>query len=167
MARDIDNIIAELVERTRHLVREAFDAGRELGRNEGSSDIVNKLIDLVGPAKTPPQPVRKSVPRARSLRLTSSGRAVPGSVKPRILRAVRATPGLTIKQIEEESGVKHNSVRGTLWQLNKDGAVVKRGRGWYPKEIEATSGKSVGDKPVASDHQPPQQGREAGPGGGT
>lgn len=36
-----------------------------------------------------------------------------------------------------------------------------------PEMIEATSEKSVRDAQVASDQQPEQQGREAGPGGGT
>lgn len=60
------------------------------------------------------------------------GRAAPGSVKPVILAVVTEQPGLTTDAIQKRTGIKQNSVRGTLWTLSKENLVERRGSGWFP-----------------------------------
>lgn len=60
------------------------------------------------------------------------GRALPGSVKPAITRIVTEYPGLTVKEIQERTGIKHSSVRATLWTLSQENTVARRDGRWFP-----------------------------------
>ena len=53
------------------------------------------------------------------------------------------------------------------WRMAKRGDLIKRGSLYKlpPRNTEAAD--LLSEAPAASDHQPPAQGREAGPGGGT
>lgn len=63
---------------------------------------------------------------------SSEGRAIPGTVKPTIIRLLSANPnGLTTKKIAEITGIKQNSVRGTLWNLQQENEVSKSEGGLY------------------------------------
>ena len=56
-------------------------------------------------------------------------RAAPGTIKPAILKIIQEHPeGLSKSQIVIMTGIKPNSVRGTLWSLNKEGEITKGGR---------------------------------------
>lgn len=63
-------------------------------------------------------------------------RAAPGTVKPAILKLIKEHPdGLSKSQIVNLTGIKPNSVRGTLWSLNQEGVIGKGGRDlWIPIE---------------------------------
>ena len=71
-------------------------------------------------------------------------RAAPGSVKPAILEMIKKQPGLTPDQIQAKSGAKHNSVRGTLWALEKEGKV-ERHDGKYAAVIIPSSSSTSGN----------------------
>lgn len=63
---------------------------------------------------------------------SSDARAIPGTVKPTIIRLLSQHPGgLTTKRIAEITGIKQNSVRGTLWNLQQENEVSKSEGGLY------------------------------------
>jgi hypothetical protein len=47
---------------------------------------------------------------------------------------VKARPGLTIAELASEMGIKQNYLYRVLPGLAKDKKVVKRGKGWHPRE---------------------------------
>jgi hypothetical protein len=190
MVRRITDILADATKGLDVLFNEAFQAGRACGRQEASKELQTKLAavfelrDLTGASvpviptepttAVPKEPIKieKDVP-------PPPRRAPLGSVKPAILRALEEHPGLTTAQIEEITGQKPNSVRGTLWTLSARDKVIERrsdGR-WYlvAQKNEAADAQSWEDTSAASitdvgndvSEQPEAQGREAGPGGGT
>jgi transcription initiation factor IIE alpha subunit len=53
-----------------------------------------------------------------------------------VLDFVRENPGLTQDQIREKTGIKHNSVRGTLWQLSTEKLIERRAGKWFPRSEE-------------------------------
>ena len=167
MAYDIDELsnvlVGELTKRLRPLLQEAYDAGRNVGRQEAANEVRAKLAAALGPIEVEATAsVQKGTPSS-----DQSQRAAPGSVKPRILALVREIPGLSAKDIEVRTGIKYNSVRGTLWALGTENQVQRKNGRWYPAKIEAASGNPAQETLAASDQEPRQQGREAGPGGGT
>lgn len=79
---------------------------------------------------------RASTRRRRSSRGGGGGRRgrPPGSGK-RAIQAqelVSARPGITIPELAEAMGIKANYLYRVLPQLQKDGKVKKKGRGWIP-----------------------------------
>jgi sugar-specific transcriptional regulator TrmB len=48
------------------------------------------------------------------------------------LALVRDRPGASISELAEAMGIKQNYLYRVLPQLEKEGQVVKRGRGWHP-----------------------------------
>ncbi len=48
------------------------------------------------------------------------------------LRLVTTNPGVTIPEIAKKIGIKQNYLYRVLPTLEKEGLVVKKGRGWYP-----------------------------------
>ena len=138
--RSIDDIISDAASILRPLLAEAFEAGRALGRQEGSDDIRKKLADVIGPQFTDagrsyrPTLEQEAVIIQRAAE--SVARASPGSVKPVVLDFVRENPGLTQDQIREKTGIKHNSVRGTLWQLSTEKLIERRAGKWFPRSEE-------------------------------
>lgn len=50
------------------------------------------------------------------------------------LTLVQSRPGITIPEIAEAMGIKQNYLYRVMPQLQEDGKVVKRGRGWHPAE---------------------------------
>jgi DNA-binding transcriptional ArsR family regulator len=69
---------------------------------------------------------RSSAPRRRGRPRGSGTRAL------QALELVKARPGITISEIAEAMGIQQNYLYRVLPALEKDGKVVKRGKGWYP-----------------------------------
>jgi len=46
---------------------------------------------------------------------------------------VQEQPGITVPEIAAKMGIKQNYLYRVLPGLQKDGKVVKRGRGWHVK----------------------------------
>ena len=129
----IDGILTEATGAIRPLLERAFAIGREIGYREGAdsiraamSDFLMKRVDIdehIAPVGTVHE-----VEIVDSL--TLSGRASPGSVKPVLLEFIRNHPGVTMNDLQEQTGIKPNSVRGTVWSLQKEGLVIKQGNGF-------------------------------------
>lgn len=49
------------------------------------------------------------------------------------LEIVTANPGITIAELAEKMGIKHNYLYRVLPGLAEDGLVTRTGRGWHPK----------------------------------
>lgn len=177
MASELDAIVLDATSALRPLLERAFEAGRAVGRREATTELRARLSDAIGPIMSQNEilelarqgdgagvSVFDSMPTNQA-----SSRAAPGTVRPAILALVQSHPqGIRREDIERLSGVKGNSVRGTLYNLQKDGFVMRRGRHWLaaPQKNEPVDVKSAADPSTGSDRNP-AQGREAGPGGGT
>jgi len=174
-AMDFDTIALDAADALRPFLEKAFEAGRAVGREEATAELRARLSDLVGPleaAPTAPEP--KRVFASGSFTLPRYGapaegaRATPGTVKPAIFNLIRSHPnGIRQDDIRRLSDVKANSIRGTLYSLQKDGVIERRGERWFamPETNEAADDDPSKEPSAASDHQPEAQGREAGPGG--
>lgn len=176
MSRTINDILSDVGGVLRPLIVEAFDLGRQAGRDEAARDLREKIegvlsgqlpverapVIVTGPV-TPPEGLLESLP-------IPAQRAAPGTVKPVIEALIRNTLfGMTTEEITARAGVKHNSVRGTLHTLKNEGKVERRGNRWFPvpQTNEAADNVSVRDPSAASEQEPSAQGGEARPGGGT
>lgn len=178
MSDRFEQIFQSVADAIRDGLRTAYEAGRESGRQEAAEDLRAKLERVVLSVVPGEHPSGTSSARPDFIVQTDKGpvtvevkaRAVPGSVKPRVLNAVRQTPGATTADIQRRTGAKPNSVRGTLWTLSNEKLVERRGDGWFPlgQTNEPSDSQSRADTSEGSGSQPRAQGREAEvPGGGT
>ncbi len=182
--RDLDDIINGSLDALAPLLTEAFESGRNAGRREAEDDLRAKLAGLftapqvlippTEPAATrsPAQPfeIEHDIP-------LPPRRASPGSVRPVITKLIEATVfGLTVDEITAQTGIKPNSVRGTLWTLGNEGMAEKVNGKWFAKKTEAADVEPNEAPPAASHVTPvePEQGEGAArrpvepvPGGGT
>ena len=49
------------------------------------------------------------------------------------LEIVTASPGITVPELADKMGIKHNYLYRVLPGLASEGLVTKQGRGWHPK----------------------------------
>lgn len=81
---------------------------------------------------------RAAKPKDRGVAASTRGRRgrPKGSGKraEQALALVTAQPGITIPEIAERMGIKHNYLYRVLPSLTSDGRVKKDGRGWHPVE---------------------------------
>lgn len=101
------------------------------------------VVALDGVASLPAAP-RRPLPRApagaRATATSTRSAATPRGGRPagsgrrraEALAVVTATPGITIPQIAERMGIKHNYLYRVLPGLAAEGLVVKHGGGWHP-----------------------------------
>ncbi len=144
----IDNMVAEILDvmrpRLAAALRAAFERGQQVSgahyadRISRATRLLNELSQIA------PEPDNADVIPVGSV-WTHSGaeRAALGTVKPRILELVSREVGASVQEIEA-IGIKPNSIRGTLYALQKDGHIQRRGDRWYaaaPKSNEAPSDK--------------------------
>lgn len=125
------------------LLDEAFEKGREAGRAEAVAEFKARLAGLTdslafeGNAAThsdqneeqKPSQVR---PESQASDQHVAKRASPGSVKPTIAKLVADRPGLTTRELEQITGFKLNSIRGTLWTLQNEKVIERRGEQVFP-----------------------------------
>lgn len=132
--RTLDSIIAASAEAFQPLLQEAFEAGRSAGRAE-ADDLRAKMAALISVGQSLP-PVVAVSPGAGAT-TGDLGRAIQGSVKPRIAKLIAdsGTSGVTPSEITYITGFKANTVRGTIWTLGQEGSIVKRGSRWYPRPV--------------------------------
>ena len=129
---DIDHILLKITEAIRPIIEEAvnksYDDGKSVGDREAAARIKARLTDLLGSAAASDAPVKSSLTVSDENRQASTEdeRATPGTVKPAILKAIQEAPdGMTTREIADKTGFKYNSVRGTVWTLQKERAIVK------------------------------------------
>lgn len=172
MAEDWDAFAKRASETIMGLLRDAADFGYEHGKQAAAIELRQKVaraLELGAVALAPlssfPEmngPVPGSIEEQIAQRILTE-RAAPGSVKPTLARFVSDHPGLTVDQIQERTGIKRNSVRGTLWTLSNEKIVERRGHGWFPvaQTNEAADGQSAA--PISQPIGPFAEDRQADP----
>lgn len=142
---DIQDILSKTTDAVQQAIEAAykrgFDDGRVAGQQKAAATIKSRLADLFHLTDDVQSPgeytdgdnlltVRADTPHQAE----AEQRAAPGTVKPVILATVaNSNNGVSTRDIERATGIKHNSVRGTLWQLHKEGAITRNEEGrWIP-----------------------------------
>lgn len=75
----------------------------------------------------------QAVPNAGQNGTGRRGRPVGTGIRPaQVARIVQQEPGLTVAQIADRVGIRPGYLYRVLPQLTDEGAVIKRGRGWFP-----------------------------------
>jgi hypothetical protein len=152
MADSLKEVQSLEAESFRQMIERVFEAGRAKGREEIRDEYRQRLSTIfsedIAPFPEPPTSTKPDAP-------PDTERAEPGTVKPRIWRLLLDRPdGLELKAIAEITGIKFNSVRGTLYNLKeKEKAVERRGDRWFATRKE--NGEPVGSPETAdSDPEP-------------
>lgn len=124
------------------MLTDAFEAGRAIGREEASADLRAKIEGLLSVGHGRPPEVSKTAVKTESKSNKSSKRAVSGSVRPTIAKLIidSGKAGMSQDEIAEQTGFKHNSIRGTLWSLGNDKLAVKRDGRWFAVAEKETAG---------------------------
>ena len=129
--RTFDDILADITAALRPFMRELYDAGRQTGGDDVRAALSHFLHHVpAADEDIMPMPERSDTEIAAVI--ATEGRAAPGSVKPAILNAIRQSPGVTIADIRARTGAKPNSVRGTLWTLQKEELIERKGASTSP-----------------------------------
>jgi hypothetical protein len=120
LVRDITPAISRMIE-------EAYQQGYSQGFAAGKQEAGQELLQFVASMNTANIPVLYDVTMEGTAALSNeSDKQPPGTVKPAVLKAIQdSSTGLSIRQIEQKTGFKYNSIRGTVWLLQKEGLVVK------------------------------------------
>jgi DNA-binding IclR family transcriptional regulator len=74
-----------------------------------------------------------SVERSATKRRATGRAKGSGKRAAQVLAAVQDQPGITIPEIAAKLGIKPNYLYRVMPALQKDGKIVKRGKGWSPK----------------------------------
>src|SRR5208337_332374 len=128
---------SEIVEAIRPKLAAALRAAFERGQHVSDSRYADKIaqasrllnelsnnhpdiVDADGP----------DIPIGSAWTRPTAERAALGTVKPRILELVSRDIGASISEIEA-IGLKPNSIRGTLYSLQKDDKILRSGDRWY------------------------------------
>jgi hypothetical protein len=134
--RDISDIILDGGTALERLLREAFDAGVEHGRNDAVALLKQQIVGFLAN----PQPTflgSAAVPDTLDTETEEKQpRAAPGTVKPTIIRMITdgGLFGTTTEELIERTGFKPNSVRGTVSTLQSEGIITKHGDRWHTTE---------------------------------
>lgn len=127
MADFLDAKVREIEER----LQELHPLVEEFRRLEAAFVVLDSVDGAVTPSvtKTPPRATNGS---------SSSGRGRPRGSRGANTRAtqaielVRTRPGLTIPELADHMGIKPNYLYRILPQLEEDGKVKRKGKGWHP-----------------------------------
>lgn len=178
MTRDIHHIQEAASQAMRDLLAEAYELGREVGRQEATNLLMTRFQEFVlQPLPSPTSAAARPVDPAYVEPEEPEERAAPGTVKPVIHQlVVSSKTGITMADIERQTGFKSNTVRGTLYALKREGFVDKEGDHWYPLTKEKGFAEALEEKAASFDPSKsqlaalfnnPADDRETGPGGGT
>lgn len=145
-------LVSDITHQFSKLLEEAYDAGFEEGRTaskqEAKTDIEKHMLAFLATLNTENIPVIESRPSPKDGGDDEgSDRLPPGTVKPTVLKTIQQFPeGISIRDIEQLTGFKHSSVRGTVWLLQKEGEVQKgEGNLWVPSHHEAKEASGFED----------------------
>jgi hypothetical protein len=137
-----DDIVAaamdRLVPHIRDAVAYAVNLGMALGKEELRATVAAILTrkDERAAHVSPPMTIAKPVAEP------SEGRRPPGSVKPVMMGLISRPGGATIRDFEA-AGIKFNSIRGTIYALQKENLITKNGDRWYAAAAESNEAPSV------------------------
>jgi hypothetical protein len=138
------------------LLKEAFEAGKAEAAAEMRAKMTAVLDSVAGSADA-----SRNTPSGVSPRLAVAivaddimsrvaapeRRAVPGTVKPEIIRLIResGSEGVSTEDLISRTGFKPNSVRGTVSTLQLEHTIQKMGNRWVSADlIEAAAVESPG-----------------------
>jgi hypothetical protein len=150
---DIDALLSKASVALRPLLEEAYSAGMADGRRQAANEFRSKIDSALRTALAEGEPSpslitapRQKAPRQSATESEAETRATPGTVKPTILNLIRSSPhGLTTREIEEQTGFKHNSVRGTVWALHsRDQLIARSGDRWVDAKNETPPADAEG-----------------------
>lgn len=138
-----------------------YKTGYDAGWKAAVEEMNGKLASMLGRKKS--DLAHLFIPEGESAQSPapepeqSDDRAAPGTVKPAILKIIREHPeGLTKKQIIEMTGIKPNSVRGTLWQLGTQDNLIRSDNGrWKPVHNNSIEDLLGSDEPKRN--EPPEE----------
>jgi len=112
----------------------------EYSRLEAAAAALDGVTGSSTPSRSPvgraPAPERRRRGAGRKVTAADKGRGRPkgsGTRAKQALALVTATPGITIPQLAEKMGIKHNYLYRVMPGLAQDGLVKKDGQGWHPK----------------------------------
>jgi len=137
---DIEDMVSSLSDALRAMLTRAFENGREVGKHEATGHLKAKLAEIrnltdhvlaSGLDAAIAEPRVPAVSSAMSNDTSDSERAAPGSIKPAILNFLAKNErGASASDIAGATGIKENTVRGTLRNLKLEGKAQKIGNVW-------------------------------------
>jgi CRP-like cAMP-binding protein len=80
----------------------------------------------------------KRTPRKRDRSRATAGRRRTGTRADESVRIVRERPGITASEIAETMGIDVNYLYRVLPRLEREGAIVRQGRGWHVADAPRT-----------------------------
>jgi hypothetical protein len=148
----IDAFSDEVTSFVAKAIRTAFQRGVSAGRVMASADTearinearhkINSLMESLTTLKGLTTTLNKRMDDVEGIASQEPSRAPLGSVKPRLLELISRPQGASTGEMET-IGVKHNSIRGTIYALHKAELIEKRGDRWFRKiEAPADAGTS-------------------------
>jgi hypothetical protein len=121
----VEDILSRATENLRKLIEEAFEAGRAKERESTKRNVLSFFSHIAEPSEFTAALIHAD--RANTLAAATGSRAPSGTVKPAIKALIKnASDGIKAKK----TGIKENSVRGTLSALKAEGFVERHGDLW-------------------------------------
>jgi hypothetical protein len=137
----VDKIVSDIMSAIRPALTTAVRDSIERGKEEAYASfpaIVKEATRLLSGLH---EESKSDIPIGSVWQQPATERAALGTVKPKVLALVSRDIGASITEIEA-IGIKPNSIRGTLYSLQKDGVIRREGDRWYaltPESKEASS----------------------------
>jgi len=137
MADFVDQKLGEMEDRLTELRPMVDEYDRLTKAVEALSSVgVGSSRRAAKPARVTAKPARATAkPKKRGSAANGRRGRPKGSGKrdKQALKLVTNNPGVTIPEIAKKIGIKQNYLYRVLPTLEKEGFVVKKGRGWYPR----------------------------------
>lgn len=147
----IDHMVSDILDDMRPKLADALRAAFERGQQVSDARYADKIAQAYSLLSElrhhTPDSGETDIPTG-TYWLTKRGderRAALGTVKPRVLELISRAVGASIPEIEA-IGIKPNSIRGTLYALQKDGHIQRRGDRWYVATPESNETPSNTDE---------------------
>ncbi len=147
----LDELLATASDAMRQLIAAAYDAGRAAGRSDAETIIRAKLERVLDDDSPGPRPKAPAKEKARDA--WPSDRAPAGSVRPKLLTALKGNPfGVRPAIIAKTTGMNANTIRGGLNILRREGLAMKKYGAWMlvPQKNEAADANPEGESSAAS-----------------
>lgn len=156
---DHDDIVSVITNALRPVIEAALARAKDEGRREAAEEFKAKVEamfnePMASARRTSEQTRQTNEPKPRKRRASS------GTVKPLLISqlTLAGAIGMSMRDLAEATGVKYNTVRGTLWLLKKDGAVFNRHEKWFVSDASI----AAEDRPTQSNEAPEGASRFAG-----
>ena len=143
----IDNTVSDILDSMRPKLAAALRAAFERGQRMSDARYADKIAQASRLlSELSPEPDVPDIPIGSVWSQSGAFRAALGTVKPRVLELVSRDTGASVPEIEA-IGIKPNSIRGTLYALQKDGIIQRRGDRWYAATPESNEAPTQAEEP--------------------